>query len=72
MEQKHSYEADIDRLVSEGKAKAGDLAGQHSAQLRAQLRSLAGQGTVLLRSVQEKAMERAKAASAKIPAHHTD
>ena len=68
----HSYEADIDRLASEGKAKALDLAGQHGAQLRGQLRSLAGQGTVVLRGIQEKAMERAKAASAKLPAGHHD
>ena len=59
-------------MVSEGKAKAGDLAGQHSAQLRSRLRGLAGQGTVVLKNIQEKAMERAKAASAKIPAAHSD
>ncbi|KAI8472523.1 MAG: TB2/DP1, HVA22 family-domain-containing protein [Monoraphidium minutum] len=70
-----SYEADIDRFVSEGRAKAGDLVGQHSAQLRSQARQLAGQGTVMLKNIQQKAMERAKAASSKMGTEgvtHTD
>ncbi|GBF89397.1 hypothetical protein Rsub_01969 [Raphidocelis subcapitata] len=67
-----SYEADIDRFVSEGRAKAGDLVGHHSAQLRSQARGLAGQGTVLLRNIQQRAMERAKAAGAQVGAAHSD
>lgn len=49
-----SYEADIDRFFSEGRAKAGDLLGHHSAQLRSQARNLAGQGAVMLKNIQQK------------------
>ena len=51
---RRSYEADIDRFVSEGRAKAGDLVGQHSAQLRSQARQALGQGTVMLKNIQQK------------------
>lgn len=61
--------------MSEGKAKAGDALGQHGATLRAHARQLAGQGTVMLKNIQQKALERAKAASSKLQhgeAAHTD
>eukprot|EP00879_Flechtneria_rotunda_P000396 GHRR01000489.1.p1 GENE.GHRR01000489.1~~GHRR01000489.1.p1 ORF type:complete len:172 (+),score=30.07 GHRR01000489.1:196-711(+) len=57
-----TYEADIDMLYHDTKAKAADLLGQHTSSLKAQARNWSGQATVLLKNVQQKALDRAKAA----------
>lgn len=57
-----TYEADIDKLHMDLKTKSGDLLGQHAATLRVQAKNLSGQATVMLKSIQQKAMDRAKAA----------
>ena len=49
--------------MSEARLRAGDLAAQHSKVLQTQARELTGRATVVLKDLQQKAMERAKAAS---------
>lgn len=58
------YEADIDRAVSEARLRAGDLASAHGKALQTQARELTGRATVVLKDLQQKAVERARAASA--------
>lgn len=57
-----SYEADIDKLYMDSRTKAGDLLGQHASTLKTHARNLSGQATVMLKNIQQKALDRAKAA----------
>ncbi|KAF8061165.1 Reep5 [Scenedesmus sp. PABB004] len=57
-----TYEADIDRFVMDARAKGSDLVGQHASTLKTQARQLSGQASVMLKNIQQKAMDRAKAA----------
>jgi hypothetical protein len=41
-----------------------DLMGQHASTLKGQARNLSGQASVMLKNIQQKAMDRAKAARA--------
>ncbi|WIA23665.1 hypothetical protein OEZ86_010492 [Tetradesmus obliquus] len=59
-----SYEADIDKLYMDGRTKLADLMGQHASTLKGQARNLSGQATVLLKNIQQKAMDKAKAGRA--------
>ncbi len=59
-----SYEADIDRLYMDARTKAADMIEQHASTLRTQARTLSGRATVALKGIQQKALERAKAARA--------
>lgn len=59
-----TYEADIDRLAAEARTRATDMMGQHAKTLKSQARNLSGQATVVLKNIQQKAMEKAKARKA--------
>jgi hypothetical protein len=59
-----SYEADIDKAMAEGRVKLGDLVGHHSQSLKVAARDWSGKASVALKNVQQKALEKAKAAGA--------
>jgi receptor expression-enhancing protein 5/6 len=58
----NEYEADIDKAVMDLRTKATDLVGQQASNVRTHARQLSGQATVMLKNIQQKAADRAKAA----------
>jgi hypothetical protein len=59
-----TYEADIDRFVAEGRVKAADMVNQHGQTLKSQAGKFSGRATVMLKNIQQKAMEKAMAKKA--------
>ncbi|KAF6257201.1 TB2/DP1, HVA22 family-domain-containing protein [Scenedesmus sp. NREL 46B-D3] len=57
-----SYEADIDKFCMDGKTKLTDLMGQHATTIKGQARNISGQASVVLKNIQQKAMDRARVA----------
>eukprot|EP00878_Enallax_costatus_P000443 GHUV01000534.1.p1 GENE.GHUV01000534.1~~GHUV01000534.1.p1 ORF type:complete len:174 (+),score=32.34 GHUV01000534.1:139-660(+) len=57
-----TYEADIDKAYMDFRTKATDLVGQQTSNLRTHARGLSAQATVMLKNIQQKAADRAKAA----------
>lgn len=56
-----SYEADIDKFYVDSNTRMRDMAGQHAATLKTHASTLSGQAATMLKNIQQKAMERAKA-----------
>jgi hypothetical protein len=48
--------------------RAGDLAAQHGKTLQTQARELTGRATIALKDLQQRALERARAGGAPVPA----
>lgn len=57
-----TYEADIDRFYMDSRTKLTDLVGQQASSLKVQARQVSGQASFLLKNIQQKAANRAKAA----------